>query len=249
MLCVFGYVDIGLCVSEIEMCLSYWVCSYVTWLPLPQGVVVVCVLWTHAHICHPTSHVEQCSCFPMQILFQVNWFYHKGFPCSHRWVSACCQYILVHQHLYICACYRELNGFCSLAFVACHLKVCLHLCLCVNTYTMHHVSTVELSCLLQSRVWSCIHRLPVGNFSNSRFGLYRSVWPEPCGTKQTIYVFLCLLIRSCLLSTAPMFYRISLSMFGRSVLLVLSLRRYHWSRTIMQWIVVLGGYCRGPHTF
>lgn len=144
-----------------------------------------CVLWTHAHICHPTSHVEQLFCFSMQILFQANWFYHKGFPCSHRWVSACCKFILAHHHLYISACYRDWHKFSVLAFVACHLQVCLHWCFCV--YTMHcNYCRVQS---MQHSVWSCIHRLPVGNFINSRFSLYRLMWPEPCGTKQQ--EFLC----------------------------------------------------------
>lgn len=56
-----------LCLFKIKHCLLY---SLGNLLPMLGGFVCV---HAHAHICHPTSYVEQqCLCFPMQILFQVN---------------------------------------------------------------------------------------------------------------------------------------------------------------------------------
>lgn len=102
----------------------------------------VCVLRAHAHICHPTSHVEQLFCFPMQILFQANWFYHKGFLCSRRWVSACCKFILARHHLYFCM----LQGIgTSVEYKPLLPVIFKFVCIFISVYTVCIVTTEECS--------------------------------------------------------------------------------------------------------
>lgn len=136
----------------------------------------LCVLWAHAHICGPTSHV---SVFRCKFYSKSTGFSCEGFPCSRGWVQIYCSAI----------CQRAIGDwrrFRLSAFVARHLHVCLRSCFCVCLYIMHRVYCRARS--MQRSMWSCIHRRPVGNCSHSRFSLYRLVWPEPCGTKQHEYL-------------------------------------------------------------
>lgn len=127
-----------------------------------KAFVCVCVC-VCAYICHPTSHAEQSSCFPMQILFQVNWFYRtRVFRAdTHVDLPAAVVFCFFFWHIFF--------AHWLLWPVICE---CMHICLpqCVIQY-IYKVQSI------QDSMCSCIHWLPVGNCSNSQFSLYRLVLP------------------------------------------------------------------------
>lgn len=143
----------------------------------------MCFVNTCAHMpphqpCRAAFLFSDANFIPSQLVFS------QGFSMQSQMgvLPAASLFLCVSMCLHAVGDWR---GFSLLAVVASHLQVFLHVCFCVCAYIMHCIYCRVQS--MQHSVWSCIHRLPVGNFSNSRFSLYRLVWPEPCGTKQQEY--------------------------------------------------------------